>query len=177
MDFFETFLGNAVEMLLWVQNATGFPEWINRHGWVWPIGETLHFVGLCLLIGAVGLFDLRLIGVAKGLPFAALQRLIPWGVLGFLISLSTGVMFVLGNGFAPGEYLRNIAFFWKMLFIVLAGINVLVFYISGTARAVEPLGPAEDAPLRAKVIGAVSLCLWVGVIFFGRMLPIIGDAF
>jgi hypothetical protein len=177
MTFFETFLRNAVEMLLRFQNATGFPEWINSHGWVWPVGETLHFIGLCLLLGAVGLFDLRLIGVARGLPFAALERLIPWGVAGFLISLSTGVMFVLGNAFAPGEYLRNIAFFWKMLFIVLAGINLLVFYVSGTARTVEALGPGADAPFRAKVIGTVSLCLWVGVIFFGRMLPIIGDAF
>ena len=49
------------------------------------LGETLHFFGIILLIGGVGLFDLRLLGVAKGLPVATVRRLLPWGVTGFIL--------------------------------------------------------------------------------------------
>jgi hypothetical protein len=31
--------------------------------------------------------------------------------------------------------------------------------------------------LGAKVVAAVSLFLWIGVMFWGRMLPFIGNAF
>ena len=58
----------------------------------WALCETLHFVGLCLLIGIVGLFDLRVLGVGKGLPPGALKRLLPWGVLGFALCAATGLV-------------------------------------------------------------------------------------
>lgn len=158
-------------------HGTGFPEFVNDYSWVWPAGEILHFMGLCLLVGTVGLLDLRLLGMAKGLPVAPLQRLLPWGVFGFVLCLSTGILFLAGNPFATLEYLRNIAFVWKMSFILMAGLNVLVFYLTGIARAVDALGPGDDAPPRAKVIAAMSLSLWVSVIFWGRFLPTLGDAF
>ena len=50
--------------------------------WGWPTMESLHFLGLCLLIGGVGTFDLRLLGVAKRVPIAAVHHLIPWGIAG-----------------------------------------------------------------------------------------------
>lgn len=174
---FDNFLGFLVNAVINFQHATGFPHWVNTHSAAWPIGEILHFIGLCLLVGAVGIFDLRLLGVAKGMPFAPLQRLLPWGVAGFIICLLTGVGFVLGNAFAPGEYVRNIAFIWKMGFILFAGLNLLVFHASGLARRVEALGPGEAAPVPARLIGACSLVAWMAVIFFGRFLPVLGDAF
>jgi hypothetical protein len=58
--------------------------------WEWSIAESLHFIGLSLLIGAVGLFDLRLIGIGRQIPFSALHRLIPWGVGGFVLNILTG---------------------------------------------------------------------------------------
>jgi hypothetical protein len=174
---FDALLKTIVDAVISFQRHTGFPHWVNTHSAAWPAGETLHFIGLCLLIGAVGLFDLRLLGFAKGLPFRALQRLLPWGVLGFVICLATGVGFVLGNAFAPGEYVRNVAFIWKIGLILFAGLNLLVFHASGLARRVEQLGPHDDAPLPARLIGACSLMAWMGVIFFGRFLPVLGDAF
>lgn len=167
----------GIATLLKFQHATGFPQWVNLHTSVWPIAEIVHFIGLCLLIGVVGGFDLRLMGLAKQVPIAALERLLPWGVVGFLACLGTGVLFVAGNGFAPGEYLQNVSFLWKMLFIVLAGVNLWVFHLTGTAARVGVLAPDADTPLLAKVIGGTSLLLWVGVIVFGRLLPTLGDAF
>jgi hypothetical protein len=72
---------------------------------------------------------------------------------------------------------HNIAFGLKLLFIVLAGANVLLFYATGLHRKVDAVGPGEDVPMVAKVVGATSLFLWFGVMYWGRMLPFIGEAF
>ena len=56
--------------------------------------ETLHFVGLCLLLGVVLTVDLRMLGVGKSLSFAALYQLLPLGMLGFTINLVTGMIFL-----------------------------------------------------------------------------------
>src|SRR5690606_30505657 len=58
--------------------------------WGWPIAEILHFTGLCLLIGTVGLFDLRMMGLVKGPSLLALHKLVPFGVLGFALSAGSG---------------------------------------------------------------------------------------
>ena len=146
--------------------------------WAWPLCETLHFIGLCLLIGIVGSFDLRLLGVAKGLPLAALKRLLPWGVFGFVLCLITGGMFVGGLGAnlvgdnAFDVIMRDIYLQLKLIFIFLAGLNLLAFYLTGMARAVDALGPGDDAPPLAKIIAGTSLFLWVGVVVFGRLIPL-----
>jgi hypothetical protein len=59
----------------------------------------------------------------------------------------------------------------KLLFIFLAGLNLLVFYSSGMSKAIDALGPGDDAPLLGKVIAGMSLSLWVGVIWVGRLVP------
>lgn len=142
--------------------------------WLWPLCETLHFMGLAILIGVVGVFDLRMLGVAKGLPVGPIQRLMPWAMLGFTINLTTGFLFFTGD---PFQYIHNIAFGFKMLFIALAGVNAILFYVTGVSRRVDGVGPGHDAPPAAKVIAAASLFLWIGVMYWGRMLPFIGNAF
>ncbi len=151
-------------------------SWAVRGGvpWIWPACEALHFVGLCLLVGVIGVMDLRLIGRLKGIPIGPLERLVPWAVAGFAINVVTGALFYIG---APGQYYGNAVFWAKMAFIALAGVNVLVFYLSGISRVVDALGPEADTPRSAKFIGATSLFLWLGVIFWGRMLPFLGNAF
>jgi hypothetical protein len=166
-----------VSSLLWFQATTKFPEFINAHGWIWAAGETVHFMGLCLLMGTIGAFDLRLLGVAKGLPIGPLQRLLPWGVFGFVICLATGMLFILGNYWSSNAYFNNIAFKWKMSMILLAGLNVAVFNLSGMNRSVAVMGTGARAPFAARFIAGTSLVLWAGVIVAGRFLPILGDAF
>jgi hypothetical protein len=53
--------------------------------------------------------------------------------------------------------------------MVIAGSNVAVFYAT-TARAVKAQPIEVDLPLHVKVIAAVSLTSWVGVIIFGRII-------
>ncbi len=146
-----TWLGMAV--------AGGIP-------WLWPLFRTLHFFGMVLLIGAVGVIDLRMLGVAKALPVKPLSRLLPWAVLGFAINMASGIALYAGN---PDQF-QTWAFFAKMACVALAGINGLYFYISGLHRQTNAVQCGEDAPMAAKVAAAASLVLWFAVIFWGRML-------
>lgn len=151
-------------------------SWAIRGGlpWIWPACETLHFIGLCLLLGVIGVVDLRLLGRLRGVPIGPLERLVPWAVAGFGLCAVTGLLFYTG---APYQYYSNTIFWAKMAFIGLAGVNVLVFHLSGVSRVLDRLSPDDDVPLSAKLIGGTSLFLWTGVVFWGRMLPFLGGAF
>jgi hypothetical protein len=130
----------------------------------WPTSESIHFIGLCLLIGTVGLFDLRMLGIVKRIPISALHRLIPIGILGYCMNVLTGLTFLSGY---PDQYIYNPAFQTKMLFMAGAGLNVFIFYLV-TYPSVASLGPTEEAPLGARIAGGVSLVCWIGVIVCGR---------
>src|SRR5882762_10372022 len=72
----------------WIR-ATGLHQFVADHVWWWPMSETLHYLGLSLLLGTVGLFDLRVLGMAKGVSPRAIHRLIPWGVAGYAVKVLT----------------------------------------------------------------------------------------
>ena len=153
-------------LAVWLK-STALSAFVSS-GWTWAICETVHFLGLCLLIGSVGMLDLRMLGVARKLPVGPLHQLLPWGILGFALCIISGVLFVTGD---PDSFLQRDTFQLKMLFVLLAGINVLIFYLF-MFREVEALGPGDDAPIQAKVVAAVSLFLWFGVIYYGRLLGV-----
>ena len=141
-------------------------EFLRTAKWGWPIFESLHFLGMSVLLGTVGMFDLRLLGFARGIPFAALHRLIPLGISAYALNAVTGFCFVSAT---PDQYLFNRAFYWKVTFFVIAGFNVLFFY----ARVFERLkthDPDTPPPLGARIAGAVSICAWIGVMSAGRLL-------
>jgi hypothetical protein len=151
--------------------STGIDDIVATYDWVWPVGEMLHFFGMVLLIGSVGLVDLRILGVAKGVPIKSLERFIPLGVIGFVVNAITGFIFVAGNPVGgPQEYLGNLAFQIKLVLIVIAGVNLLAFYVTGIARQTDAVTPEGVAPGSAKAVAALSLFLWFGVIFFGRFI-------
>ena len=133
--------------------------------------ETLHFIGLTLLLGVVLLVDLRVLGVLKGVSFPSLHRLLPWAALGFGLNIGTGMLFFVG---IPGQYIHNPSFYWKIGLAMLAGANAVYFTFFD-----EPwsLGPGEDAPLTAKIAAVSAMGLWIGVMYCGSMLPFLGNSF
>ena len=145
--------------------------------WAWPLSETFHYFGLCLLLGAIGMFDLRVLGFAKGLPMSKLKQVIPWGVFGFILCVITGMLFVLGfaanlpDDNAYDVIVRDGFLQLKLIAILLAGLNLGAFYLTGAARAVDQLGPNDEAPAKAKIMAGASLVLWTSVIALGRMIP------
>jgi uncharacterized membrane protein len=140
-------------------------------GWLWPAAEAVHFVGLTLLFVVVLIVDLRVLGMAKGLSLSSVHQLLPLGMLGFVLNLVTGMMFFIA---APGQYTNNPEFHKKVLFIVLAGINCLGFMLDNTTWVV---GPEEDAPWKSKAVAGIIIILWIGILYFGNMLPFLGNSF
>jgi len=138
--------------------------------WVWVSCETLHFVGLSVLIGVLLLVDLRMLGVVRNIPYRALDRLLPWAILAFGVNIITGMMFFAA---APGQYTKNPAFYWKLIFLMAAAANTLYFTFDNTWMQDEN----REAPVHSKIFAVSALVLWFGVMFWGSMLPFIGNAF
>jgi hypothetical protein len=158
-------LDEALRQLVKWGSTTTLAHYMNG-AWQWPIAESLHFIGLSMLIGTVGLFDLRLMGLAKGIPFSALHRMIPLGIAGYFLNFLTGICFLTTAG---DQYMYNPTFQLKVFSMSVAGVNVLLFYTT-MYKKVAALGAGEQAPLPARIMGGVSLAAWLGVITFGRLL-------
>jgi uncharacterized membrane protein len=154
--------------LVKVSSIAGF---VNTTNWAWPTAESLQFIGLVMLMGTVLIVNLRMLGVAKNISFAAVHRLLPWGVLGFVLNVLTGIVFFVT---VPDQYTQNIALEYKMALTMIAGANVLYFTVFDEAWAIEAGG---DAPARGKFMAGLTILLWIGIIWLGRMMPFIGGSF
>ena len=158
---------DIIDALTRFLESTAFSAWFLDNGaWTWPLAESLHFIGLTMLIGSIGLIDLRVLGIGKGIRIADLHRLVRFTIAGFVLNVVTGSMFVTAM---PDQYFLNRAFQFKVVFLTLAGLNVLVFYGS-QFRRLKQLGPHEEAPLPARLMAGLSLACWIGVITAGRLL-------
>jgi hypothetical protein len=137
----------------------------NSESWVWPASETLHFIGMMMLFGVALVINLRMLGMMKSIPFSALHRLLPLGVLGFVLNVVTGMIFYLAS---PEMYFLNAGFSAKIFMIVLAGVTVIYFTVFQDPWTI---GADKDAPLSAKVVSVCTTGLLLGAMYFGRMLP------
>ena len=152
---------------VWIR-STELHHFVVRHEpLLWPVMQTLHLFGFTLLFGTVGFFDLRALGIAKGIPLQAIHRLIPWGVAGFIGNILLGIVFFSGH---PDQYFYNNSFRLKLMLMAIAGLNILVFYGAGIFDEIKALPANASVPVRTKVIAAVSLCAWVGILICGRMI-------
>ena len=138
----------------------------------WAFMMDLHFIGLALLIGTVGILNLRILGFGKQLPGASLHRLMPWAMAGFGINVLTGTLAFIGM---PAYYTFDAAFWLKILAVLLLGLNAAAFYLTDAFESVERLGSGDDAPRLAKVIAGSSLFLWFAVITLGRYIQSYAD--
>ena len=168
------------EMMMEGAEPTAGPTWITAaylqslvtdHTWLWPSFEALHFIGLWLLFGVVLLVNLRMLGMMKAASFSSLHRMLPWAVLGLGINVVTGMMWVIAT---PEQYMTNVSFFWKIGFLLLAGINLL--YVTAFDEPWQ-VGAGEEASWGNKAIAFSAIASWVCVMYFGRMLPFLGNAF
>jgi uncharacterized membrane protein len=112
-----------------------------------------------------------MLGMMKAASFPSLHRMLPWGLLGLSINVISGMMWVIAT---PEQYMTNVSFFWKMGLLLLAGFQLL--YLT-TFDEPWNVGPGDEAPFKTKAVAASGILLWVCVMYFGRMLPFLGNAF
>ena len=138
--------------------------------WTWPIAETFHFIGLCMLLGGLMVIDLRLLGFNKLIPTVASHDLLPIIYTGLAINIVTGLMFAVGD---PHRYFINIGFQLKMLLFVLGLINAAWYQFKLSPR-IDALPAGSELPSNARLAGGLSLAFWFGVLILGRLIPYVG---
>ena len=147
---------------------SGLGKAIPYFTWLWPAVESVHVAAMVVLVASITTFDLRLIGVAfRRLHVSDLgNRLLPttWGAFGVMIL--TG--FLLFAPFAARKYCYNPAFRVKLLLILAAGINMAIFHFTVYRDVSE--WDNSSTPLLAKVVGSLSVLLWVSVVVAGRLI-------
>jgi uncharacterized membrane protein len=157
----------SVAQLLTVPVMKSF---VNGHAWVWPVSEMVHYVGMSLIMGLIGVLDLRILGLFRQLPIGALRPFVGLALLGFIANVLSGLVFLTGSPQGPEFYVDNLSFQLKMAVLLLAGLNLVIFQVTGLEKAVYATPSNGTAPSAARVVAVVSLASWVLVIFFGRLL-------
>lgn len=154
--------------LEWLQ-STWIAGAVVQYGPFYPTLESLHYVGIAFLVGAIMLIDMRLLGLARRLPLNHMITLLPWVWAGFALNaLTGGIMFTYG----AINFGTNPVFWVKMSLILLAGVNALIFEILAR-RGRHTWVLAGVAPLPARLVATASLLLWMSVVATGRWMAYI----
>jgi len=157
-------------------DAPAFCKWLEQSWvggavreslWLFPAVETVHLIGMAVLLATIATMDLRLLGWILGRTSVSqiFRRLLPWSWTAFAMQVVTGM--VLFSSEAVKVY-DNPAFRLKMLLIVLAGFQVLIF----ERTVYRNVAQWDDGPppARAKIAGGISLLLWIGIVAAGRFI-------
>ena len=154
-----------------VLQASPLAKFMLGWKWAWAIAEILHYFGMSILMGAVLVMDIRLMGFfRRNISLHQIHSLTPWALGAFLLNLITGVAFLSTR---PRSYLENAAFDFKLVCLLLVGLNFLLFWFVVRAQLAK-LPDDGNTNLLAKSVGFSSILLWTLVIWGGRMIPVYG---
>lgn len=147
-------------------NDSALSDWLRSSLKAMPTVEAIHVMAIVTVIGTIFIVDLRLLGYPNTQrSFSRLHHeLLKWTWWAFILAVITGVLLLMVNAVT---YHRNTAFWIKMVLIALAGINMLVFE-RVTAKSVASWDKGVSPPPAARAAGAISLVLWITVIFVAR---------
>jgi len=146
--------------------GSNLAESIRNSLYLFPFIESSHVIGLTMVFGTIAIIDLRLLGFASSRrPFTRVAAdVLKWTWVAFALTVATGLLMFITNA---GVYYHNFFFRSKMILLVLAGINMLMFELTA-GRSVHRWDRYESAPLAGKTVAALSLVLWITIIFLGR---------
>jgi len=159
-------MAEAAGVLDWLE-ATPLSLAMRSSLWLYPIVEIVHIIGFVILVGAVAMFDLRVLGFSRHLPVPQLgQHLLRWAVASLALIIPAGLMMFSAH---PHDFVNNRVFQLKLALIAAAGINAAIFH-AFAFRSVAAWGEDVSAPALAKGQAVVSLAIWIAVISCGRLL-------
>jgi hypothetical protein len=153
--------------LVWLSH-TAPAVWARESDSVWgyPTILFLHTFGLAILVGFTAAIDCRILGFATQVPLAPVERFFRFIWFGFWVNAVSGTALLI---MTPAKLL-NPAFLWKMSFIVLGVVNMMLL----KRRAFRTGSGQHDPTAGAKVLAATSLALWAGAITAGRLMAYVG---
>lgn len=142
--------------------ATPFAEWAASSPYAYPAANTVHVLALVLLLGGIGLVDLRLIGAFRSLPLQPLAAaLVPIAATGVLILAASGSILFAADAESVA---RKDVFQLKLILIAIALANVVLF------RLLYGKAPADPPPTGARLLALASILLWTSVAIAGRLI-------
>jgi hypothetical protein len=156
-----------MELLEWI-DGTQLAETIRGSEFLFPALETFHVIAVGLVLGSIGIVDMRLVGLAgRHRAISEISHeMLPWTWVAFAAATILGVLLFIGT---PIRYVEIAFFDIKLLLIALAGINMLVFeYVTSKSKAEWDRMPTP--PLGVRLTGALSLAFWVSVLLCGRFI-------
>lgn len=142
--------------------ATAIREGESLFPWI----ECAHVLALTLVIGSIGIVDLRLIGLASRDRSVAqtTAAVLPVTWTAFVCAALTGGLLFASNA---TTYAHNLYFQVKISLIAVAGVNMAVYHLLMT-RGADAWHTSALTPMRARIVGGLSLGLWVAIAAFGR---------
>jgi len=141
--------------------ASPLAAWVGGSALVYPVANTAHVIGAIMVVGAIGVVDLRVLGYGRGLPMHRLSAaLTPIALMGFAVMVVSGALLFVAD--APALAGSTI-FLAKMGLIAVAGANALAFRIGW--RRLD-----DNPPVSARVVAGASLGLWLTVVVAGRLI-------
>jgi hypothetical protein len=151
--------------------ASGLGQVMRQWLWLYPSVEIVHIVGIGLLFGSIAVLDLRLLGVSRNISARTLAKhVLPWTAASFLLIVPSGFLMFTAHA---SEFIESPVFVVKMCLILAAGANAALFHTI-TFRTADVWDSEEmrklPPPPSARLAGALSLLLWIGVIACGRLL-------
>lgn len=152
----------------------GFLEWLQGTGlaifvaetlWAYPLFETLHSIGMAMLLGSLGLINLRVLGYKPELPIIGTRDLLPLAWIGFTINLISGLALFTSDAV---YFFESYTFRIKIVLIILGGINAALLS-NRIFRAPAAAGGGVAPSVAAKWIAVTSLVFWIGAVIAGRL--------
>jgi hypothetical protein len=136
--------------------------------WTYAIVNLAHVLGIATLFGSILVLDLRLVGVGRRVPLAAISSsVVPVAATGFLIAATTGVGLLATKA---TEYLGNPFLLIKFPAIALGLINAGLVRRTAAWQAHQRRELTATEERRLAILGGVSLLCWLTAITAGRMI-------
>jgi hypothetical protein len=150
-------------------STTGPSVFIQHHnGWMIPTIQSIHIVGISLVLGSVLMIDLRVLGWA-GTDQTLRQttnRFGPWLVGALVLQLVTGLLMVVGE---PVRELVNFSFWLKMV-LVSIGTLVAILFLATISRHQENWDETLLRGSPVKWMAVATFLIWLGIIILGRLI-------
>lgn len=148
--------------------SIGFLTALRESALVYPIVMTTHLACIAVFGGMILMTDLRLLGVTmtdRSVTDVVNQFRL-WKRVGFCIMVTMGALLASSEAV---KYSGNPYFWAKMSLLVLVAVHAAIFRPRVYDRTAE-IDSAPSLPREAKLAGALSLCLWLGILTMGRLI-------
>jgi hypothetical protein len=154
----------------------GFLEWLQSTWvgvlvaeslWGYPLLETIHTIGMAMMIGSLGLINLRVLGFKPELPLFGTRELLPLAWLGFTLNAISGTLLFTSDAV---YFFESYTFRIKMVLIVLGGLNAALLGRRVFREASAPGAPMAQTAAGTKWIAATSLLFWLAAVCAGRLI-------